>query len=291
MTETIVDLTQASVRASGPDYNKFDFPKGNNTARILLPNMKVAQAFVHSIYRSEAIMVADDKGRLKAEWESSTYAGSFHCTGDFEKVATSPSYGDPENCAACAALHSGPRVCSAPKKQFAMNVLRYQTKPNSYEVIGDSVMVELWKHGNDRNITPLKTALEETGKPITHLDFLIETDGSTYKKLQIQFMFPAAYGKEDKELLKASVAKAMQNLYSDETLVTALGEKVSKEELTSNVRAAVAQATAGTGESASSGMFVPEAAAAPVEVLSTQVEKTSTEELTPIDVASIDSLL
>ena len=61
----IVDINEASVRADGPDYGKFDFAKGNNTARIIMPNLRIAQAFVHSLYRSEAQMVADDKGRLR----------------------------------------------------------------------------------------------------------------------------------------------------------------------------------------------------------------------------------
>lgn len=288
----IVDINAAAVRADGPDYSKFDFQKGNNTARILIPNTNIAQAFVHSIYRSEAIMAADEKGRLKAEWESSTYAGSFLCTGDFGTVAKSPSYGDPENCPACAALHNGPRVTSAPKKQFALNVLRYQTKPNSYDVLGDSVTVELWKHGNDRNIQPIQTALRETEKPIVHLDFLIETDGSVFKKLQIQFMFPATYGKEGKDALKASVQNAMQNLYSEDTLVAALGEKVSQEEMANNVRAAVAQATAGQTAPEPTNMFAAEPTPqAATPAFSNPVEQTPAEDLVKVDVASIDALL
>jgi len=294
---SIVDITQASLRAEGPDYSKFDFQKGNNKARILLPNTNIAQAFVHSLYRSEAMMVADDKGRLKADWENSTYAGSFICTGDFAKVAASPTYGDPDNCPACASLHSGPRVASAPKKQFGMNVIRYQTKPNDFEVIGDGVVVELWKHGNDRNIAPIVTALKETGKPINHLDFLIETDGSVFKKLAIQMMFPAAYGKEGREGLKAAVVSAMDRLYPEETLLSALGEKVSKEELASNVAAAVAQATVGKGgspeEVAGANPFASVATSEPVAatVTSPMVASAPSEDLNKVDVGSIDSRL
>lgn len=305
---SIIDLTSAALRAEGPDYSKFDFQKGNNKARILIPGVnpdgsmaeqpRIAQAFVHSLYRSEAMMVANDKGRVNPEWEGNTYAGTFHCTGDFNTVAANPTYGDPANCAACKSLHDGsPRVAGAPKKQWAMNVLRYQTKPNDFEVIGDSVIVELWKHGNDRNIAPIATALKETGKSINHLDFLIETDGSMYKKLQIQMMFPAAYGREGKDQLKASVVESMKRLYDDNTLLAALGEKVSKEALASNVAAAIAQASAGLGSpggaeaAAAANPFAAVAATEPTTTMTTPAEKTSAEDLAKVDVASIDSLL
>jgi len=303
---TIIDMTKATLRAEGPDYNKFDFHKSNNKARILIPGKddkgemaetpRMAMAFVHSLYRSEAIMVANDKGRVSPEWENSTYAGSFHCTGEFAKVASSPTFGDPDNCPACASLHTGPRVAGAPKKQVALNVIRYQTAPNSYDVQGEGVTVELWKHGNDRNIAPIVTALKETGKSINHLDFLIETDGSAYKKLQIQFMFPAAYGKEGNEGLHRAVVDAMGRLYSDEVLNAALGDQVSKEELAANVAAAVAQATAGRPGQAEETSANPFASVAPVEatphaVSSGATQQAPSENLTKVDVASIDSLL
>lgn len=289
---SIVDISQASVRADGPDYNKFDFPKGNNTARIVIPNGNIAQAFVHPLYRSAAEMVADDKGRLKPEWEGSTYAGTFHCTGDFDKVAASPGYGDPENCAACASLHNGgPRVAGAAKKQFALNVIRYQTQPNSHVVAGDGVTVELWKHGNDKNITPIKTALAETEKPIGHIDFLIETDGSMYKKLAIQFSHPAMYGREGKDALKAAVGLAGQNLYSNDALLAAVGERVSKDEMAANVSAAAAQATAGqTQPGAPAAANVFEAPATNTFEAPT-AETTPTSDLTKVDVGSIAGLL
>lgn len=290
----IIDITEATVRSDGPDYNKFNFVKGNDNARVMVPSLGIACAMVHSLYRSEAEMVQDDKGRLKPEWEGSTYAGTFLCTGDFEKVSNNPMFGDPENCAACASLLSGPRVADRAKKQYGLNVLRYSTKPNAYDVVSDVVTVELWKHGNDRNIKPIVTAFKESdAEKISHLDFLIETDGSIYKKLSIQ-PGRSMWRAEGNEGLKNAVVAAMGSLYTDEQLVGALGDKVSKEELAAAVSAAVAQATAGSGVSPNSSAENPFATTAPTEPVVSMVtpgEKTTAEDLNKVDVSSIDSLL
>ncbi len=292
---SLIDITQATVRDDGPGYNKFDIPKDNLKARILIPSGQIAQHFVHSLYRSEAVM-KEENGRARPQWENSSYAGSFICTGNFEKVAKSTSYGDPENCAACASMHNGPKVASAPKKTFAMNVLQYQTAPNSTEVVGQSVEAKLWKHGDDKKITPILTGMREYDvKDIKHLDFLIEcpADGVQFKKWQITPSNNVAYAKAGNETLKASVVAAIdKSLYDGDALTAACGEKVTAEQLATEVKAAIAAATAGR-QVADGGMFVAPAAAtpAPSEAGTTQLAPATEADLGTVDAQDIDSLL
>lgn len=287
---SIIDITQASVRSDGPNYNKFDIQKDNMKARILVPNTNIAQAHVHSVYRSEAVMT-ENNGRVRPEWDNTSYAGSYLCTGDFDKVAAAPSYGDPQACPACAAMNNGPKVVSAPKKTFALNVLQYQTKPNTYEVRGNQVEAKLWKHGDDKKIQPIITALGETGRKINQIDFLIECppDGMMFKKWQITFSEQVAYTKDD--TLKAAVVAAIDaDLYSNEELEAACGEKVTAEQLGAKIKEAVASATAGQ-QASNDNMFVAEAnPAAALHAANTSADGPVTE--TPVIAASdIDDLL
>lgn len=281
---SIIDITQATVRADGPSYNKFDIQKDNLKARILIPTTNIAQCFVHSLYRSEAVMT-ENNGRPRPEWDNSSYAGSYICTGDFDKVAKATSYGDPEGCPACAAMHGGPKVVSAPKKTFALNVLQYQTKPNTTQVAGKQVEAKLWKHGDDKKIGPIITALSETGRNINQIDFLIECDpaGIQFKKWQIAFSEQVAYTKD--ETLKASVVEAIKNdLYDNDALMAACGEKVTAEQLGTEVKAAASAATAGR-QTPSEGMFVAETPA------TSAVEAPGETDLGAMDAQDIDSLL
>lgn len=279
---SIIDITQASVRADGPSYNKFDITKDNMKARILIPNGDIAQCYVHSLYRSEAVMT-ENNGRMRPEWDNTTYAGTYQCTGDFDKVSKSPSYGDPESCPACAAMHNGPKVVSAPKKTFALNVLQYQTAPNTTTVRGNQVEAKLWKHGDDKKISPIITALGETGRKINQIDFLIECppDGLTFKKWQINFSEQVAYTKD--ETLKAAVVAAMANdLYTPEELSAACGEKVPADVLGNEVKAAQSTATAGQ-QTPSDNMFSAAAPAAAETATATPVAE--------VDADDIDALL
>lgn len=248
----IVDINNASTREEGPNYNKFDIEK-NDKARIVIPNGKIAQNFVHSLYRS-APTLTEDNGRTRKEWESSSFSGSVICTGDFDKVASSPSYGDPDGCAACKAMHDGGvQVATAPRKTFALNVIQYTTKKNEYAVRNLNVDVCLWKHSDDKKINPIKTALGETEKPISQIDFLIEADGSMFKKWQITFTHPPAYAKNDQ--LKEAVKAAMDNeLYSEEDLIAACGQQLTREALEAKIREVRSQVPAALTDT-SDGMF------------------------------------
>jgi hypothetical protein len=242
----IVSLVEASNSSSGPDFEKFGIrDKSNLTARILIPSLDMATAFVHSVYRAEGVFKETD-GRSKLEWDNSSYAGSYHCTGDPAVVAASPRTGDPTRCPACAAMHSGPKVVSQPKRQYAMNVIQYMTKVNSHEVTGDSVTVKLWKHGDSKKLGPIATALNETERDIKQIDFLItaNADKIQFNDWTINFSENVAYVKNP--ALKAAVVEAISNgLYTNEDLDAALGTSMNAEALGSVVKEAQSSAMVG----------------------------------------------
>lgn len=277
-----MDLAAIPLRGDGPDYTKFDI-KDELKARIVIPSGQVAVKHVHSLYREEATMVKNKWGKDVPEWDNSSYAGGYICLGDQETVGKAPQYGDPQACPMCAAMNSGPKIVSRPKKSFALNTVRYSTKPNTFEIGSLALEAGLWKHGDEKKISPLQTAITEGGKPVQEFDFLIESDGSAYKKWQISFLETPAYKKN------ADLGAAMQPFidnpkYSIDDLTAALGDLLTKEQMENLLQTTAAQASA-TSIAPSDGLVVP--SESPVSS-SPLMEETS---LAEIDAGSISGLL
>ena len=226
----LVDLTSVEVKESGPEYDKFDVEK-NDKARIHIPSGKVVQEHVHVFHREEPIMI-ERNGRKVPEWSRESFAGSFICLGDFERVLSSPSYGDPENCPACKAMNQGPKLVERPKRTFALNVVRYATQKRSTELRNNNVENQVWRHADIRKIEPILQAARE--KPLNEIDFLVEADNSDWKKYQIQpSLGNPAFTKNDE--LKSNMKSAYDNQFSVEVLTDACGRKLGHDELLAEI--------------------------------------------------------
>lgn len=226
----LVDLTSVEVKESGPDFDKFDVEK-NDKARIHIPSGKVVQEFVHVFHREEPIMI-ERNGRKVPEWSRESFAGSFICLGNFEKVLSSPSYGDPENCPACKAMNAGPKLVERPKRTFALNVVRYATHRRTTDLRNHNLENQIWRHADVRKIEPILQAAKQ--KPLNELDFLIEADNSDWKKYQIQPWLgdPAFKGNSE---LNSNMESAYENQFSADTLTEACGRKLSTDALEAEV--------------------------------------------------------
>jgi len=248
----LVDLTSVEVKEAGPEYEKFDVEK-NDKARIHIPSGKVVQEFVHVFHREEPTMI-ERNGRKVPEWSRESFAGTFICLGDFETVMQSPSYGDPTNCPACAAMKAGPKLVERPKRTFAMNVIRYATHRRTTDLRNNNVENQVWRHADQRKIEPILNAAKE--KPLNEIDFLVEADNSDWKKYQIQPSLGApAFTTSDE--LKANMKVAYEAQFSADVLTEACGRKLSKDALESEVNRLVSEHRLEAEQEATADVFTP----------------------------------
>lgn len=227
---SITDLTSIQVESERPNFDRFKMDK-NEKARILVPSTRIAQFYVHVFHTDTPKMKEMPNGRTREIWDTASFGGMYICKGDPSKVARSPRFGDPDNCPACAAAadSSRPRLIEQPKKTFAMNIIQYVTRPNSYDVRNNNVQVKVWKHGDPQKIQPIQLAAQQTD--LRKVDFLVESDNTEWKKLSINVALDGpAYAKDAD--LKDAVEELIKNeLYTDDVLVTACGSDLPAEEL------------------------------------------------------------
>ena len=226
----LVKLTDVPIKDSGPDFEKFDVEK-NDKALIHIPGDLIVQEFVHVFHRDEPTMI-ERNGRKVPEWSRESFAGTFICLGEFEKVLASPSYGDPENCPACKAMNTNPRLVERPKRTFAMNVIRYATNKRSYDLRNNNVDVQVWRHADVRKLEPILMAAKSVD--LKTVDFKIEADNSDWKKYIIQPNLGELTYKQNADLT-SNMKNAYDNLFSTETLTDACGKKFTKDALEAEI--------------------------------------------------------
>jgi len=245
---SITDLSNINVEDERPTFDRLKIEKGEKL-RLCVPSSRIAQYQVHTVHSDIPEMKEMSNGRMKPEWEQSSYAGGYICTGDVKKVSKNPRFGDPDNCAACAAMQdtTRPQLVEVAKKTFAMNCIQYNVKPGSYDVRNRNVEVKVWKHGDSAKLQPVQLASTQT--ELKEIDFLIECGNDMYKKLNINVdLGGAAYLKDEK--LKEAVEELIANeLYSDEVLTQACGRQVTAEELENEINQLFRQYEAQFGSS------------------------------------------
>lgn len=219
----LINITDVPIKEAGPEYEKFDVEK-NDKALIHIPGASIVQEHVHVFHRDEPTMI-ERNGRKVPEWSRESFAGTFICLGNFEKVLSSPSYGDPENCPACAAMSKNPRLVERPKRTFAMNVVRYATNKRSYDLRNNNVDVQIWRHADVRKLEPILMAAKQ--RDLKTVDFMVEADNSDWKKYVIQPNLGELTYKQNSELT-SNMKSAYDNLFPTEVLTEACGKKLDK---------------------------------------------------------------
>lgn len=298
-----VDLTEIEVQSDRPQFEKFDVEK-NDKARIMLPSGKIVQYFVHVLHSDVPDMVEGNNGRMRPQWSRESFAGTVICTGDPAVVARNPKYGDPEGCPACAAMQDERgHLVEMPKKTYAMNVIKYATKPGSNlpPLRNLNVEVQLWKHADKNKINPIIEAAQQV--PVDKIDFLITADNSDWKKYTIGTAADGSALYLQNEDLAKAVEEAKKDLYDEATLTSACGKSLSKEELAAEIKglysrlgASRVPQTAGTIDLSGGNSLLEEApaqaTAAPVAAGGTSlVEDAPAEQVTDLDVTDFTSML
>lgn len=248
---SITDLTSINTERNRPTFDRFSIEK-NSKARILLPSTRIASFYVHVFHSDEPEMRTNDYGRQVPKWDVSSFAGTYICAGDPTTIARNPRYGDPANCPACAAMNDPEKanLIEFPKQTFAMNIIEYTTRPGTYDLRNKNVEVKVWKHADMNKLQPIKLAASQLDD-ITKVDFLIESDNTEWKKLNINYSLGGAEYTKD-EVLGSAVREIITNeLYDEDTLTLACGKKLSSDEMAAEVNTLYGQfnsqsASAGT---------------------------------------------
>jgi len=244
---SITDLTNITVETERPTFDRFKMDR-NEKSRILIPSTKIAQFYVHVFHNEEPAQI-EQNGRTVSKWDTSSFAGMYICTGDVNKVSKNPRFGDPAGCPACAAMQdtTKPQLVEFAKKTFSMNIIQFSTKPNSYDLRNRNVSVKVWKHGDAAKIQPVQLAAQQTD--ISKIDFLIETDGTEWKKMNINVSLDGSASLKDEKLAEAVKELVENELYDDQTLITACGRQLTSDELDNEVNQLYRQYEASHGVS------------------------------------------
>lgn len=132
-----VSFTEENVKTSGLDFPKLKLQAVGEYARILCLEEPVG-AYVHNLRKVKIVngrpqtTLVERKDGTKVEDFVKDFVGQPLCLGDMGTLAERGS--DPAHCPACAEAARGDMV-EAPRRRFAMHVIRYQTKPNSAEIL------------------------------------------------------------------------------------------------------------------------------------------------------------
>ncbi len=289
----LVDLTSVEIKDSGPSFDKFDVEK-NDKALIHIPNNEVVQEFVHVFHREEPTMI-ERNGRKVPEWTRESFAGTFICTGDFETVLASPSYGDPSNCPACRAMNKTPKLVERPKRTFALNVVRYATNRRSYELRNNNVEVQVWRHADVRKLEPILNAareLAQNGEKLNSVDFCVEADNSDWKKYMITPSLAKEPAFRGNDTLKANMKEAYTGLFPTEQLVEACGRKLDSEALDAEISRLVAEHRLEAEQDSDSELFT--AASSTSDSTNTDTSavtaKTTEDDLTTLPMDELDDI-
>jgi len=151
----------------GPAKSGSAFPKlrlaNGEVARIVCLEEPV-MTYVHTLEKPQirnGQAVLEEKKRKDGSpytKNAMRYVSSFLCLGDEGEMEERGV--DPENCPACKASTRSDQV-KQPKPKYAMNVLRYATKPGSAEVSSSfNVQVEAWVYSGQQFAKIRKLALE-----------------------------------------------------------------------------------------------------------------------------------
>lgn len=183
---------------SGPSFPKLKLEL-NERARIVLLEEPDRQ-YMHQLYEP---IIVDGKGVMvtKKRKDESTYetydekyVKHFLCIGDDEALEENGV--DVRNCPACYASTQLDRF-KAPQPRFAMNIIKYGTRPGTTEVTTPfQVSVLAWVFGNEK-FSKLRTLALDGWDLKTHDLNLGPCSNEGYQKYDIQISQQAAWLSND----------------------------------------------------------------------------------------------
>lgn len=224
----ITFTTEVGPAKSGSAFPKLRLADGE-TARIVCLEEPV-MAYVHTLEKPQirnGQAVMEEKKRKDGTpytKNAMKYVSSFLCLGDDDVMSERGV--DPDNCPACKASTRSDEV-KAPKPKYAMNVLRYTTKPGSPEPSSPfNVQVEAWVFSNQQFSAIRKLALE--GWKLQEHDLVLgPCQDETYQRFEIVLSQRAAW-MESEDNKKRSVNTFKENKAAAEELETLCARRVER---------------------------------------------------------------
>jgi hypothetical protein len=125
-------------------YAGLEFVRDASGSRLIQPWME----YVHlikapTIKDGFALQKVVDRESGRKDWDLE-FIGQPICIGD--KAIIADKGDDPGNCPACKVAREDARYCTPPTVRYAMNVLRYATRPGTWEVLDPfSAQVLVWR--------------------------------------------------------------------------------------------------------------------------------------------------
>lgn len=217
----------------GPAKSGSAFPKlklaDGETARIVCLEEPV-MAYVHTLekpqIRNGQAVMEEKKRKDGSSYTKNAmkYVSSFLCLGDDDVMSERGV--DPDNCPACKASTRSDEV-KAPKPKYAMNILRYTTKPGSPEPASPfNVQVEAWVFSNQQFSQIRKLALE--GWKLQEHDLVLgPCQDETYQRFEIVLSQRAAWMESD-DNKKRSLTTFKENKASAEDLEVLCARRVER---------------------------------------------------------------
>lgn len=183
------------------DYPKLKLKNGEK-ARIIVGLEDPVMEYVHTLRKPQIVngapvtkMVTNEKTNVTTEEYVKDFVGNPICLGDAGIIKEKGM--DPDHCPACKLATEHPDMADAPKRRFAMHVIRYRTKANSFAVSNPfSVEILVWSF-TDMVFNKIVDAKEEWGDIRKH-DFLLgPCTNELFQKFDISVGADAVWLKND----------------------------------------------------------------------------------------------
>lgn len=130
------------------DFPKFKLAKNERARVAILENPQFG--YVHDL-RKPKIVNGKAEMRVVERKDGTTFPAPVmefvsrsRCTGD-EDVLSDGAI-DPKNCSICALAKENSAMADAPKRRFALHVVKYNTKPGTFDLVDGpfSVQIQVW---------------------------------------------------------------------------------------------------------------------------------------------------
>ncbi len=197
----------------------YDFPKlklkAGERARIAVlqePEMEYVHNFRKPVIENGKVKMETAKRRDGSEYqtEKMAFVRNPICRGDFSTLEEKGV--DPKNCPACKMAQDNPDWMQAPKRRYAMHVIRYRTKSGSFAVADPFAVETLVWSFPDRIFNKLIEFGEELGGDLKKADLMLgPCENENFQKFDITIGQKAEWATSDetKRMVKATLQGGM----------------------------------------------------------------------------------
>lgn len=246
-----VEFTEQNVKKNDYDYPKFKLVKKGELARVALLEAPVAE-FVHDL-RKPKLVGGQPQMVTKTRKDDTTYEDYSYefvsrpiCLGDYGTLQEDGS--DPEHCPICAEAKMSD-MFYAPKRRFALHVVKYETKPNSTDVkepFGASTQVYSF---TDTVFSEL-FSFKQQGFDLRKHDIIVKCENPTFNGYGFMPAMEAEWLKDDARKKYVSELMKPENLAPDLSIFC--GSRKSEKSIEYDIRAVKETWAIVTGVSTSS---------------------------------------